>query len=137
MGGRVAESLVFDNVSTGASDDLAKATDIARSMVTRYGMYEKLGLATYDEPDSAFMQGFPMPRQRQFSEETAREIDCAVREMLQKAFDAARSILEENRAALDRGAQDLLERETLTGDELPQVVARELPVRSTGPPSPR
>jgi len=131
LGGRVAESLVFDDISTGASDDLAKATDIARSMVMRYGMYEKLGLATYQEQSSAFLQGFSLPaRERQFSEETAREIDCAVRDMLQGAFDLAREILEENRTALDRGAADLLERETLTSADLPQVVVRPQTARS-------
>jgi cell division protease FtsH len=133
LGGRAAESLVFDDISTGASDDLAKATDIARSMVMRYGMYEKLGLATYEEQRAAFLQGVPIPtRERQFSEETAREIDCAVRDMLNNAFDSARAILEENRDALNRGARDLLERETLTAEELPNVVTRELPVRASG-----
>ncbi|MFQ5599380.1 MAG: ATP-dependent zinc metalloprotease FtsH [Candidatus Krumholzibacteriia bacterium] len=122
LGGRMAETLVFDDISTGAADDLAKATDIARSMVTRYGMYEKLGLATYEEDVSPFLHGVPMlPRGRKFSEETAREIDCAVRAILDAASGVARTILEDNRGALDRGAGDLLEKETLNQDELPRL----------------
>jgi len=122
LGGRVAETLVFDDISTGAADDLAKATDIARSMVTRYGMYEKLGLATYEDQSLSLFPGVPVGgRERQFSEETAREIDCAVRDILKLAFDTARTVLVRNRAALDTGARTLLERETLTAAELPQV----------------
>jgi cell division protease FtsH len=137
LGGRVAEALAFDDISTGAADDLAKATDIARSMVTRYGMYEKLGLATYEETPTPFLPGAPaIPRERQFSEETAREIDCAVRDMLKRAFDAARHILEENREALDAGARDLLEKETLSADELPQVAQVVLQARPPGSSAP-
>ena len=125
LGGRVAETLVFDDISTGAADDLAKATDIARSMVTRFGMSEKLGLATYEDPMSPFLAGAPMPfRERQFSEDTAREIDCAVREMLNRAFETARDILVENRKELDAGARALLEKETLTAEELPRIEKR-------------
>jgi cell division protease FtsH len=126
LGGRVAETLVFDDISTGAADDLAKATDIARSMVTRFGMSEKLGLATYEDGAPPFLPGAAVPfRERQFSEETAREIDCAVRELLNRCFDTARDILAENRRALDDGARALLEKETLTGEELPQIGKRQ------------
>ncbi len=120
LGGRAAETLVFDDSSAGAADDLAKATDIARNMVTRYGMYEKLGLATYEDPTPTFLGGL-MQRERQFSEETSREIDCALRDILKASFDTAKSILEQNRDALEQGARNLLEKETLTAAELPRI----------------
>ncbi len=126
LGGRVAETLVFDDISTGASDDLAKATDIARNMVTRYGMYEKLGLATYDETPTAFLPGMATSA-RQYSEETSREIDCAVRDILKRAADSARSILVHNRDALARGSRMLLARETLGAADLPLVERPPLP----------
>jgi len=121
LGGRAAEQLVFDEVSTGAADDLSRATDIARSMVTRFGMGEKLGLATYESEPSPFLNMTAGFQQRQFSEETAREIDCAVRGILDEAFSRATKILTRNRAALEKGAQDLLQKETLNATELPAV----------------
>jgi cell division protease FtsH len=123
LGGRAAESIFFDDISTGASDDLAKATDIARSMVTRYGMDEKLGLVSLESERSAFLQGptdFAVGR-RDFSEETAREIDCAVRELVDRAFEQARAILEDHRELVVETAERLLEKETLTGDDLPEI----------------
>ena len=124
LGGRAAESIFFDDISTGASDDLAKATDIARSMVTRYGMDEKLGLVSLESERSAFVQGpadFAVGR-RDFSEETAREIDCAVRELVGRAFEQAVGILEGHKEIVIETAERLLEKETLTGDELPEIV---------------
>jgi cell division protease FtsH len=123
LGGRAAESIFFDDISTGASDDLAKATDIARSMVTRYGMDEKIGLVSLEGERSAFLQGptdFAVGR-RDFSEETAREIDCAVRELVDRAFEQARAILEDHRELVVETAERLLEKETLTGDDLPEI----------------
>ena len=124
LGGRAAESIFFDDVSTGASDDLAKATGIARSMVTRYGMDEKLGLVSLESERSAFLQG-PTDvavGQRDFSEETAREVDCAVRDLVQRAFEQAVRILERHREMVVETAERLLEKETLLGDELPEIV---------------
>ncbi|WP_255556665.1 ATP-dependent zinc metalloprotease FtsH [Methylococcus sp. Mc7] len=119
LGGRAAERIVFGHLSTGAADDLAKVTDIARSMVMRYGMYEKLGHVAYEAERPAFL-GVPMAPEmrREFSEETAREIDCAVREIVTRAFDAATSTLEQRRDSLERGAKLLLEKETLVEDDL-------------------
>ena len=124
LGGRAAESLVFGHLSTGAADDLSKATDIARSMVTRYGMVESLGHVTYDAEPRSFLdvQQRPTMLERQYSEETAREIDCAVREILDSAYDKARAILTRRRADLEGGAAALLEKETLTEEELTAVV---------------
>jgi len=123
LGGRAAEAIVFGDTSTGASDDLAKATNIARSMITRYGMDEKLGMVSLESEPSTMLQlpgEYAAPR-RDFSEETAREIDCAVRDLVGEAFERAVGILERHRTALDDGARRLLEKETLRGDELPAL----------------
>jgi cell division protease FtsH len=119
LGGRAAEDLVFDELSTGAADDLARATEIARSMVTRYGMDEELGGVTYDEDPSSTL-GVPISPSltRRYSEQTAREIDCAVREIASGAFTRAREILAQHRSLLEESARTLLERETLDEAEL-------------------
>ncbi|MCK4867732.1 MAG: ATP-dependent zinc metalloprotease FtsH, partial [Alphaproteobacteria bacterium] len=124
LGGRASERLIFDHLSTGAADDLARATDIARSMVTRYGMEEKLGHVTYDTEPRTFLdvQQRPTMLSRQYSEDTAREIDCAVRDILDAAYAKALGILTRRRADLEKGAAVLLEKETLTEDELTAVV---------------
>jgi cell division protease FtsH len=124
LGGRAAEVVVFGHLSTGASDDLAKATDIARSMVTRFGMVEKLGQVTFEEAPQNFL-GTPPPsygQERKYSEETAREIDTAVRDIVGQAFDKALGILRSKRAILERTAQKLLEKETLTEADLKVLV---------------
>ncbi|MDF9391112.1 MULTISPECIES: ATP-dependent zinc metalloprotease FtsH [Methylococcus] len=119
LGGRAAERIVFGHLSTGAADDLAKVTDIARSMVMRYGMYEKLGHVTYEAERPTFLGGPAVPDMRRgFSEETAREIDCAVREIVTGAFKTATLILEQRRESLERGAKLLLEKETLVEEDL-------------------
>jgi cell division protease FtsH len=123
LGGRAAETLVFHEMSTGASDDLAKVTNIARSMVTRYGMDEKLGMVSLESERSPFLQ---MPGEfatvrRDYSEQTAHEVDCAVRDLVTTAFERALALLDTHRAALDEGSQRLLEKETLSGDELPEL----------------
>ena len=119
LGGRAAEQLVFAEVSTGAADDLAKATDIGRSMVTRYGMVPELGQVTFEDAPQRFL-GTPMPSliERRFSEETARKIDLAVQALMEQAFQRATTALQFRRAALDTAAQALLQKETLTGAEL-------------------
>jgi cell division protease FtsH len=119
LGGRAAEKLVFDHLSTGAADDLAKVTDIARSMVMRYGMEEKLGHVAYEAERPLFL-GIPdsMQRGRDFSEETAREIDCAVRKFVASAFDKAAGILKQRQDLLEKGAQLLLQQETLNEEDL-------------------
>ena len=122
MGGRAAESLVFGALSTGAADDLAKASDIARSMATRYAMVDSLGqVALEDAPQN--LLGTPVPMQRNYSEQTAREIDCAVRDLMAGAFERARSILQQRRATLDLGASRLLRQETLSEAELREIFA--------------
>ena len=133
LGGRAAEKLVFDHLSTGAADDLAKVTNIARSMVMRYGMEEKLGHVAYEAERPLFL-GIPdsMQRGRDFSEETAREIDCAVRKFVEGAFDKAAGILKQRQVLLERGAQLLLEKETLAEDDLARLVPQQVAVPEPG-----
>lgn len=138
MGGRAAEQLVFQELSTGAADDLAKVTDIARGMVMRYGMDPTLGSVTYDtepgkflaQPEGAFWQP------RRYGEATADGIDRAVRSLIDTALRRALNILEQNRAVLEQGAQALLTRETLTGDELPKPQPEPAPREEVPCPTP-
>jgi len=123
LGGRAAERLVFDEVSTGAADDLAKATAIARSMVVRFGMDEGLGQVAY-EPEAVSPLGMPNAsdwRPRQYGEQTAAAIDAAVRGLVESAFERAAAILRTHRALLDEAAAELLARETLSGEELAAI----------------
>jgi cell division protease FtsH len=126
LGGRAAEQVFFDQLSTGASDDLVKATNIARSMVLRYGMNEKLGHVAYErEPQS--MLGSPFPPQghgQEYSDETERYIDHAVRELTGHALERAVDILKRHRKLLDETAQVLQQKETLDGSELAAVRAK-------------
>src|SRR5438874_8919991 len=119
LGGRAAEAVIFGHLSTGAADDLAKVTDIARSMVMRYGMAR--GHVAYEEERAPFLGG-PLPQgHREFSEETAREIDVAVRGIVERAYAKAVEILRRHRAALETWAQKLLEKETLAERELTEL----------------
>lgn len=134
LGGRAAESLVFDEVSTGAADDLAKATDIARNMVVRFGMDPKLGQVAY-EPEPAPLLGVPSGaewRPRHYGEQTADAIDAGVRGLIDSAFKNAVSILDANRDLLDRAAQELLAKETISGDDLRSVAEKLTPWRAEG-----
>jgi len=127
MGGRAAEQLVFDgDVSTGAADDLQRATEIALEMVTRYGMDEKIGQRTYAAPPQQFL-ALPATGAVQAAEATSREIDVAVRDLLARALDRAREILLSRRGDLDTGAELLLKRETLTVDDFPAIRSSNLP----------
>ncbi len=115
MGGRAAEHLVYGELSTGAADDLAKATDIAHDMITRYGMDEALGFVVYDAQPQRFLDTpmGPPPGGCQISEATQGRIDAAVRDIVMTAFHRAEAILGGNREILERGARELLVRETL------------------------
>ncbi len=124
LGGRAAEMLVFANISTGAADDLNKATDIARNMVMRYGMDETLGQAIYIEDQPQFLTGALHPpggMAGNYSPETAREIDVAVRALIERAFERATAILTRHRKELDEVAAQLLEKETLVAEDLPEI----------------
>jgi len=123
LGGRAAEMLVFGKLSTGAADDLNKATDIARNMVMRYGMDETLGQAIYVEDQPRFLEGVIRPPGMGgiYSQETAREIDVAVRALIDRAFERATAILTRHRDVLEDTAKRLLEQETLNEEELPKL----------------
>ncbi|MDR1310294.1 MAG: ATP-dependent zinc metalloprotease FtsH [Burkholderiaceae bacterium] len=119
LAGRAAESLHFGRVTTGAADDLVRATEIARSMVTRYGMSQHLGQIAYENTRNHFlMRPGDMPEFRNYSEQTAREIDDEVRRLVQSAFEKASAVLEKKHQALLVGAKALLEKETLTEEEV-------------------
>jgi cell division protease FtsH len=121
MGGRAAEGIIFaGNVSTGAADDLQRATEIALEMVTRHGMAETVGQRTYAPPPHTFLPSIPADR-IQAAEATAREIDLAVKEFIEEAFRRATEILEARRTDLDKGAELLLTRESLTADDFPAI----------------
>ncbi|WP_423820650.1 ATP-dependent zinc metalloprotease FtsH [Salinisphaera sp. SPP-AMP-43] len=122
LGGRAAEKLIFDHLSTGAADDLAKATNLARSMVARYGMDEQLGYVTYDNEQPSFLSPNPTGmNERAFSEHTANAIDRAVRLIIHDVFERTYAALKRNRAVLVQSAHELLERETLESVDLDRL----------------
>ena len=125
LGGRAAELTVFGHLSTGAADDLRRVTDIARAMVTRYGMSERLGSVAYDRDPRSFMTGpdLPLPqREEDYSPETAATIDNEVRDIVQSAMDRALAMLREKRDVLERSARKLLEKETLDEKDLAELI---------------
>jgi cell division protease FtsH len=124
LGGRAAEILVFGHLSTGAADDLARATQIARDMVTRYGMDEELGFVAFASQRSRFLEGQLSPDELgAVSEEVRRRIDTAVREIIMNAFACARRILETNQDALEAAANALLAQETLEEADVERLLS--------------
>lgn len=121
LGGYASEKLVFGNVTTGPSNDLERATGMARNMVTRYGM-SKLGARTFGKKEELIFLGREMHEERNYSEETAQAIDAEVSRLIAEAFDQATKILSEKRVVLDRIANTLLEKETLEKDEFDAIV---------------
>lgn len=121
LGGRAAEQIIFGHLSTGAANDLAKVTDIARDMVMRFGMEETLGPVSYESARPNFLTGMPAPggwNERRYSDETAHFIDQAVQHIIEHAFDRTVSILKDHRDLLEQGAELLLEKETLDENQL-------------------
>jgi len=123
LGGRVAEELVFGDVSTGAQDDLQRATDLARHMVARYGMTEALGLATFEPPRQALFLNVPSMAQREYSEETARRIDDEIRTLFEAAHGRVRQTLTAKRDVLTSLAKLLIEKEVVSRDDLTALLA--------------
>ncbi len=117
LGGRASEDIIFNHITTGAANDLERATQIARAMVTRYGMSEKLGLRTFGEQHGSIFLGRDLMEQRNYSEEAAVQIDGEVRRLLDHAYHRAKTILQENRAKLVQLSETLLEKETVDRDE--------------------
>jgi cell division protease FtsH len=125
LGGRIAEELIFGEASTGAQNDLVKATDIAKSMVKAYGMSEKLGTITLErERQPQFVQIQMAQEKGDYSEETAREIDCEVRRIVDEQYERVNKLLGEKKAALQEGAKLLLEREVISGAELRAIMEK-------------
>ena len=123
MAGRAAEFLAYGQISTGAADDLARATDIARQLITRFGMSPELGQSVLERQSATYlgerMQGMG---EKDYSEQTAREVDLGIRALIDEAYGRAKALLESRRADLDAGARLLLEKETLTPEEFPALL---------------
>jgi len=123
LGGRVAEELVFDEISTGAQNDLQRATDIARSMVTEYGMSDRLGLVTYERARQPMFAPEGFASSKTYSEEKAAQIDEEIARFVDEAHQRVRKILSERRIVLDKLAQLLSEKESVQGEELRKMLA--------------
>jgi len=125
MGGRVAEEVVFgyDKVSSGASSDIQYATKLARDMVTRWGMSDKLGPLMYSEGEEEVFLGYSRQHNLSMSNETAQAIDKEIREIVDAGYDRAKHLLTEHRDELETLAQALLEYETLSGEEIKTIIA--------------
>jgi cell division protease FtsH len=134
MGGRSAEGVIFDDTSTGAENDLERATEMARQMICRFGMSSKLGPVTMGRPLGArYLEGsLPMGMERDFSEETARAVDAEIRSVLESEQSRAQEVLERRRGALERIARALLERETIERGELEAILAEEAHAAGNG-----
>ena len=127
LGGRVAEEQIFGEVTTGASNDLESATQIARNMVTRYGMSEKLGPRTFGKREELVFLGREISEQSDYSDSTAQQIDEEVHDLIQEAHDRAEEILQTNKAKLIQLARHLITNETIEGDALLKLLESEAP----------
>ena len=138
MGGRVAEELKFgkENITSGASSDIDQATKLARAMVTRWGFSDKLGRVAYGDNQEEVFLGHSVARQQNVSEETAQIIDAEVRRLIDEAYVTARGILTGKKKEWTAIAEGLLEYETLSGDEIRQIMAGEKPSRDLGDDTP-
>ena len=136
LGGRAAEELVFDDITSGASNDLEKVTKVARSMVTRLGMSDELGPMVYGQKEELIFLGREISEQRDYSESIAERIDAEVRVLVQQAHDRARSLLTQYRAQLDAVAQRLIELETIDRAEFERVFAEPVAPKNGGTPTP-
>jgi cell division protease FtsH len=133
MGGRVAEELMFgrEKVTSGAASDIEQATKLARMMVTRWGLSQELGTVAYGENQDEVFLGYQVSRQQNISEETSRKIDAEIRRLVEAGYAEANKILTEKRADLETLARGLLEFETLTGDEIKDLLLGKRPSRES------
>ena len=127
LGGRAAEEMVFNDVTTGAASDLEQATKLARRMVTEYGMSEKLGPRTFGKREELIFLGKEIAEQRDYSEKIALQIDEEVHRLIEEAYQTAQDILKKYRPNLDRLAEELVNRETIEGGELKAILEAPLP----------
>lgn len=123
LGGRTAEKLVLDDISTGASNDIMRSTKIAREMVTKYGMSDVLGPMTFGSDNDEVFLGMTYTQTRDYSEQVAAEIDAEVRKIIDEAYTTCEKLLAEHRPQLDRVAQALIEKEKLSGEEFEALFA--------------
>lgn len=123
LGGRSAEELILDEVSSGAGNDLEKATELARKMVCEWGMSEKLGPVTFGKKEEAIFLGREIAQHRDYSDETARQIDAEVKALIEEAHQEAMRVLKKHKDELIKVAEILLERETLSGEEMDIILA--------------
>ena len=135
LGGRVAEQLVFDDITSGASNDLEQVTKMARTMVTRLGMSNELGSMTYGQKEELIFLGREISEQRDYSEAIAEQIDREVRKLVDEAYEQATGILKKYREQLDAVATKLLEVETLNREEFEKIFPPPFPKKS-GTPQP-
>lgn len=131
LGGRVAEEIIFSTITSGASNDIERATGIARKMVCEWGMSEKLGPLAFGEKEGEIFLGRDMGHVKNYSEATAVEIDNEIRRIIQESYERTRKILKENRESLVKVAEALLERESLDGAEIRKMVFGDAAVSST------
>ncbi len=129
FGGRVAEDIIFGEITTGAGNDLERATELARKMVCEWGMSDELGPLTYGKKEEQIFLGREIAQHRDFSEETARQIDLAVKKIIYQAKDTAIKLLEENKDILARMAEELLERETIVLSDIERIMSELHPER--------
>ena len=125
FGGRVAEEMIFGDYTQGASKDIEQATNLARNMVTRFGMSEKMGPILYGEEDHEVFLGRDIGHSRNYGENVAGQIDSEIRRIIDEAYNKAKEVLEENRDGLERTAQLLLKKEKVSGDEFREVLNNE------------
>lgn len=128
VGGRVAEEIHFDDITTGAADDLQKATDMARRMVSRYGMSEELGLFAVSKDSNQPFAGKEFGAAPEYSEDTAKKIDGEIRRLIDGAHQRAREVLGKHLPELDLVAQTLLDKETIDGVEFEALLAEPMGV---------
>ena len=126
LGGRIAEEIIFNEVSTGAQNDLEKASDIARRMVKYYGMSEKLGIVTFEQENKPAFLGWGMSTNKEYSEETAREIDIEVKKIIDDVYVSTREILEKQKPMLIKLSKVLMEKEVIEGEELKNILNDEI-----------
>jgi len=122
FGGRVAEEIVFNRISTGAANDIKQATALAEKMVRSWGMSEVLGLLSYAKGEEQIFLGREIAQHRDYSEETAQKIDAEVKKLIDRAYERAKVVLSENLDVLHKLAELLLEKETVLGSELDQMI---------------
>jgi len=122
LGGRAAEEIALHHMTTGAGNDLERATELARRMVTEWGMSEKLGPLTFGKKDEQIFLGREIAKHKDYSEKTAEEIDDEVRRLVTEAYEGSKKLLQENYDLLDALAKRLLEKETIEGHEIDRLI---------------